>query len=118
KPIVLNNIYYDFDKWNIRADASPVLDSLVKLLNDNPNIEIQLGSHTDVRGTRYYNQYLSNKRAKSVMDYLINKGIDPARLTWKGYGESEPINKCVEGVYCSDIEHEENRRTEFRVVKQ
>ncbi|SFT91694.1 WD40-like Beta Propeller Repeat [Lishizhenia tianjinensis] len=118
KPIVLNNIYYDFDKWNIRADATRVLDSLVQILNDNPTISIQLGSHTDVRGKRYYNQYLSNRRAKSVVDYLISKGIDENRLTWKGYGESEPINKCVEGVYCSDLEHEENRRTEFRVVKQ
>lgn len=118
KPIVLNNIYYDFDKWNIRADATRILDSLAKVLEDNPNIEIQLGSHTDVRGKRNYNKYLSNRRAKSVVEYLIGKGIDPSRLTWKGYGESEPINKCVEGVFCSDLEHEENRRTEFRVIKQ
>lgn len=117
KPIVLENIYYDFDKWNIRKDAAIELDKLVKLLNDNPNIEIEMGSHTDSRGTDKYNQILSERRAYAAVQYLEQRGIDPSRLTYQGYGESKPVNKCVNNVPCSEKEHQANRRTEFKVTK-
>lgn len=117
KPIVLENIYYDFDKWNIREDAAIELNKLVKLLKDNPTIEIEMGSHTDCRGSDAYNMVLSDKRALSAVRYLISKGISPSRLTWKGYGETVPLNKCVNGVKCTEEEHQLNRRTEFKVTK-
>lgn len=117
KPIVLENIYYDFDKWDIRKDAAIELNKLVKLLKDNPTIEIEMGSHTDARGTDKYNMVLSDKRALSAVRYLISKGISPSRLTWKGYGETVPLNKCVNGVKCTEEEHQLNRRTEFKVTK-
>ena len=117
KPIVLENIYYDFDKWNIREDAAIELDKLVKLLNDNPNIDIEMGSHTDTRGSDKYNQRLSAKRAFATVRYLVQAGIDPKRLTWKGYGETMLRNECFDDVQCSEDEHQLNRRTEFKVVK-
>jgi outer membrane protein OmpA-like peptidoglycan-associated protein len=117
KPIVLENIYYDFDKWNIRPDAAVELDKLVKLLKDNPNIDIEMGSHTDSRGSDAYNMVLSDKRAKAAVDYLVFRGIDPKRLKWKGYGETMHVNKCSNNVHCSEEEHQKNRRTEFKVIK-
>lgn len=117
KPIVLENIYYDFDKWNIREDAAKELDKLVKILNDNPQIDIEMGSHTDVRGNDQYNQILSDKRAKAAVDYLISQGIDSNRLSYKGYGEKVLVNNCVNDVYCSEEDHQKNRRTEFKVTE-
>ena len=117
KPIVLENIYYDFDKWNIREDAAIELDKLVKLLKDNPTIDIEMGSHTDTRGSDKYNQRLSERRAFSAVQYLVYAGIDPKRLTWKGYGETILRNECFNDVQCSEEEHQLNRRTEFKVTK-
>jgi peptidoglycan-associated lipoprotein len=117
KPIVLENIYYDFDKWNIREDAAIELDKLTRLLNDNPTIEIEMGSHTDARGSDAYNMLLSQKRAMAAVQYLVRNGIAPNRLTWKGYGETVPVNKCVNDVACTEKEHQQNRRTEFKVTK-
>lgn len=117
KPIVLENIYYDFDKWNIRPDAAIELNKLVKILSDNPQISVELGSHTDARGTKDYNEQLSQKRAESAVAYIISKGIDPERITAKGYGENVPVNGCVDGVNCDDESHQMNRRTEFKVTR-
>lgn len=117
KPIVLENIYYDFDMWNIRPDAAAELDKLVKLLKDNPEIDIEMGSHTDVRGSDKYNQVLSEKRAHAAVQYLVSKGIDQRRLTYKGYGESVLVNSCTNEAMCDEDAHQENRRTEFKVTK-
>jgi len=116
KPIVLKNIYYDFDKWNIRPDAAVELDKLVEILQMNPNINIELGSHTDSRGAAVYNQVLSQKRAESAVDYIVSRGINSGRITAKGYGKTMPINKCVDGVSCTEEEYQMNRRTEFKVT--
>ncbi|WP_406826498.1 OmpA family protein [Pedobacter sp. KACC 23697] len=118
KAIKLENIYYDFDKWNIRADAAIELDKLVKIMTDNPTIWIELGSHTDSRGKDAYNLNLSQKRAESAVAYIISRGIDKNRITAKGYGETRLLNKCGNGVACSEEEHQLNRRTEFKIVKQ
>lgn len=115
KEIVLENIYYDYDKWNIRADAEPPLNKLVRVLQENPEIRIQLSSHTDCRGDLDYNQTLSQKRAQSAVDYIISRGIDPTRLTAKGYGESSPAMSCACNS-CSEEEHQANRRTTFKVI--
>lgn len=116
KPIVLENIYYDFDRWEIRQDAAAELDKLVKLLQDNPTICIEMGSHTDARGTDNYNMVLSDKRALAAVRYLISKGISAQRLSWKGYGETVPVNECVNKVPCTEEQHQMNRRTEFKVT--
>jgi outer membrane protein OmpA-like peptidoglycan-associated protein len=113
----LENIYYDFDKWEIRPDAALELDKLVRLLQDNPTIEIEMGSHTDVRGEDAYNFSLSNKRAESAVQYLIQNGIDASRLTYQGYGEKVLVNDCKNDVFCSEEKHQKNRRTEFKVTK-
>ncbi len=117
KPIVLENIFYDFDKWNIRPDAAKELDKLVQLLKDNPSIEIEMGSHTDSRGSDSYNMVLSNRRAFAAVQYLVYRGIDPKRLTWRGYGETMLVNECSNDVHCSEAKHQANRRTEFKVTK-
>ncbi len=115
--IVLENIYYDYNKWDIRQDAMPTLDTLVDLLKQNPEIKIELASHTDSRGTVEYNQELSQKRAESAVQYLISSGIDSERLVAKGYGESKPVNRCVDGVTCSEEEYQQNRRTTFKILE-
>ena len=117
KPIVLENIYYDFDKWNIRADAKPGLDKLVKIMNDNPGISIELGSHTDSRADDKYNDRLSQKRAEAAVKYIVSHGVSQSRISAKGYGETKLVNHCKNGVKCSVAEHQANRRTEFKVVK-
>ncbi|MDD4149551.1 MAG: OmpA family protein [Bacteroidales bacterium] len=116
KAIVIENIYYDFDKWNIREDAAIELDKIVNLLVENPSIIIELGSHTDSRGSDSYNKTLSQKRAESAVQYIIDHDIYKNRITAKGYGETDLVNKCSNGVKCSDEEHQMNRRTEFKVT--
>jgi outer membrane protein OmpA-like peptidoglycan-associated protein len=113
----LNNIYYNFDKWDIRKDAIPELTKVVNFMNSMPNVNIQLRSHTDSRGPAVYNQYLSQKRAESAINYLKNKGVASQRLEAVGLGESELLNRCKDGVKCSKQEHQMNRRTEFKIVK-
>lgn len=115
-PIVVNNIYYDYDKWDIRPDAANELDRLARIFIDNPTLRFELGSHTDCRGAEEYNLVLSDARANSAVDYLIRKGVDPDRITAKGYGESMLLNNCNEERLCSEEGHQVNRRTEFTVV--
>lgn len=115
KEIVLEDIYYDFDKWDIRKDAEPSLNRLATTLKLNPNIIIQMGSHTDCRGNDRYNTELSQKRAQSAVNYLISKGIPAERLNAKGFGESVPKADCLCS-RCNEEEHQENRRTSFRIL--
>ena len=110
---MLNNIYYDLDKAEIRTDAAFMLDSLVLILEDNPEIYIELGSHTDDRNTDIYNLDLSQRRAKSAVDYLIGRGIQSKRVLAKGYGESKLIIENAQ----TEADHQINRRTEFKVMK-
>lgn len=117
KTIAIQNIHYDFDKDNIRADAAKILDELVRTMRDNPTLEIELGSHTDSRGVDIYNIDLSQRRAKSVVNYLVSRGIARDRMIAKGYGETQLLNKCSNGVDCTVAEHQANRRTEFKILK-
>lgn len=138
KPQVLENIFYDFDKATLRPESQEALDELVKILNENPNVTIEMGSHTDRHGSDQYNINLSNRRAKSVVDYLIAAGIPEDRLTYAGYGESQPktvtkrINKeypqfeegtVLDEEFILSLPEEDqeaadqiNRRTEFKVT--
>ncbi len=119
--IKIENIYYDLDKWFIRPDAAKELDKLVKVMKDNPTMEIELSSHTDCRATSKYNMQLSTKRAESSVNYISQQGVESRRMIAAGYGESRLVNKCqCEGtvvVPCNDVEHQENRRTEFKILK-
>lgn len=112
KSIVLDNIYYDLDKADIRKDAALELDKLVVILEDNPNISIELSSHTDDRSSVEYNQDLSQRRAESAVSYILSKGIDQSRIRAKGYGESQLIIQNAQ----TEEEHQINRRTEFKVT--
>jgi len=116
KTFVLENIYYDFDKWDILPESEIELDKLVKIMTDNPEIKVELGSHTDSRGSDSYNQWLSKKRSDSAVAYIIAKGISENRIVAKGYGETQLVNRCANGVECSDAEHRKNRRTEFKII--
>lgn len=113
----LENIYYDFDKYNIRPDAAAILDELVRTLRDNPTLKIELSSHTDSRGSHAYNETLSQRRAQSAVDYLVSRGIARDRMVAKGYGETQLVNRCADGVACSPAEHQANRRTEVTVLE-
>jgi peptidoglycan-associated lipoprotein len=140
KPIELPNIFYDFDKWDLRPESMVTLDKLVETLNDNPSVTIELMSHTDARNTVEYNLVLSQKRAQSVVDYLVSKGIDLERLLAKGYGKSSPkvvdaeiaaqypflkagtqlTEQFVNGLANDEqkeIAYQINRRTEFKVLR-
>ena len=112
KSIVLDNIYYDLDKADIREDAAIELDKLVIILEDNPNISIELSSHTDDRSSVEYNQDLSQRRAESAVSYILSKGIDRGRISAKGYGESQLLILNAK----TEDEHQINRRTEFKVT--
>ncbi len=122
KILNINPIYFDYNKSNIRPDAAIELDKIVKVMNDNPNMAIELGSHTDCRGSKSYNMTLSDKRAKSSAQYIKERIINPDRIQGKGYGESKLINHCeCEGakkVPCTEKEHQLNRRTEFKIIKK
>ncbi len=117
KTFRLKNIHYDFDKDNIRPDAAKILDELVLTLHENPTLKIELASHTDSRGTVAYNEDLSQRRAQSAVNYLVSRGISRKRMVAKGYGESRLLNRCSDGVECSEEDHQANRRTEFTVLE-
>jgi outer membrane protein OmpA-like peptidoglycan-associated protein len=115
KEIVLESIFYDFDKWDIRDDARPSLDTLYSMMIQNPKVKIELSSHTDCRGDADYNLKLSQKRADSAVLYLIEKGIPEERMTSKGYGKKIPAIDC-KCEDCTEEEHQRNRRTSFKII--
>ena len=114
--IAINNIYYDYDQWDIRPDAAVELDKLARIFIENPSMSFELGSHTDSRGGDMYNLVLSDARANSAVNYLIQRGVHPDRITAKGYGEDILVNNCGNGVKCTEEEHQANRRTQFKVT--
>lgn len=113
----VKDIYYDYNKWNLRDTSKSELDKLAAFLLENNHIKVELSSHTDSRGTDSYNEKLSQKRAQSCVDYLIWKGVPAGNIVAKGYGESKPINHCVNGVQCTEDEYQKNRRTEIKILK-
>ena len=117
KLLELKIIYFDLDKWNIRPDAALELEKVLSVLEQYPTMKIDIRSHTDSRATAAYNEKLSDRRAKSTMAWLVKNGISSDRLTAKGYGESKLVNKCADGVPCTEEEHQANRRSEFILIK-
>lgn len=117
--IVINPIFFDFDKWNIRTDAQYELENIVDVMLAHPTMVIKIESHTDSRGSDKYNLKLSDRRAKSTRDYIISRGIAPERIESAiGYGESMLLNKCSNGVKCSEEEHQLNRRSYFYILTE
>ncbi|MGV6846618.1 MAG: OmpA family protein [Lutibacter sp.] len=115
--IDVKTIYFDYDKFNIRRDAALELDKVIAIMKKYPKLIVECGSHTDSRGPDRYNIVLSDKRAKSTVDYIVNKGgISPDRISGKGYGETQLVNNCSNGVRCTEEQHQLNRRTEFVIV--
>ena len=115
--IVLKNIYYDLDKSDIRPDAATELGKVVALLKKYPLMKIELSAHTDSRAADQYNLELSQRRAEAAVHYLIQQGISPNRLVARGYGETQLLNRCSNGVSCSEADHQINRRTEIKVLE-
>ena len=115
--VKLENIYYDFNKWNIRKDSFKKLNKVATFLSKISSSNIQCRAHTDSRGKAIYNQWLSQKRAEAAVAYLVNKGVASDRLSAVGLGETELLNRCSDGVKCSASEHQLNRRTEFKILK-
>ena len=109
-------IYFDLDKSNIRTEAAIDLEKILVVLNENPGMKLDIRSHTDSRATFKYNEALSDRRAKSTIEWLIKNGVAAKRLTGKGYGETQLVNKCADDVPCTEAEHQENRRSEFIIT--
>ncbi|MBT8316185.1 MAG: OmpA family protein, partial [Lutibacter sp.] len=118
KMIKTGTIYFDLDDDAIRKDAAIELNKVVNLLKNNPAIKIEIISHTDSRAPDTYNLNLSERRASSVLNYITSKGIDRNRLSSRGYGETRLINKCSNGVKCTEVQHQMNRRTEFIIIDE
>ncbi len=117
KIIDIKPIYFDVNKSEIRPDAAVELDKIVKVMNENPNMMVELGSHTDSRGSATSNASLSERRAQASAAYIKARITNPERITGKGYGETRLFNECSDGVECSKEKHQENRRTEFIIVR-
>lgn len=106
-------IYFDLDKYNIRHEAALDLEKILDVLTQNPTMKLDIRSHTDSRASFKYNEVLSENRAKSTINWLVKNGVDPSRLTGKGYGETQLVNQCTDDVKCTEEEHQLNRRSEF-----
>ena len=112
----LLHIYYDFNESYVREDAEPELMKLVEVMNEDPDYIVEIGSHTDSRGSNRFNMSLSQRRAEAVVDWLVDKGISRERLVPRGYGEKKNVNKCANYIPCGEADHQMNRRTEFKIV--
>ncbi|MBT0811999.1 OmpA family protein [Litoribacter ruber] len=112
-PVFVDLIYYDLDKSEIRTEAKPALDKLAEMMNENDFLDLQVNSHTDVRASEAYNEKLSQKRAESVVDYLVEKGVSKSRITPEWHGKKKPVRDCGEGQPCSETDHQLNRRSEL-----
>lgn len=116
KGLGLKNVLFDLNKYIIKEDSKIELNRLVRFMQDNPDVKVEVGSHTDCRSSSVYNQKLSQNRANASVDYVVSQGISRDRITGKGYGESKLLNECADGVKCSEEQHAINRRTEMKVI--
>lgn len=114
----LGNVLFSLNSSYLTKNDEDILDQLVEIMNNNPSLAINIEGHTDSRGSGRYNQWLSERRAKRTVEYVLSKGITQDRISDNGFGETRLTNECVDGVSCSEIEHERNRRSEFKVIWQ
>ncbi|WP_316635929.1 OmpA family protein [uncultured Flavobacterium sp.] len=116
KVFAIERIYFDLDKYDIRPDAALDISKVIVVMNQYPTMKLEITSHTDSRASKSYNLMLSQKRAQATMDFMVKSGIAKTRLAAKGYGESQLINKCADGIECSEEEHQQNRRSQFIII--
>ncbi len=114
--VKINNIYFDINSNKLRPESKTELNDFVQVLNEYPELRIEIRAHTDSQGDSQYNMELSERRAEAVVDYLVLKGIYQSRLTFKGFGDTMPVNECIKGEKCSEEKYQENRRVEFRIL--
>jgi len=115
---IVENVYYDYEKWDLLPAAERVLDKVVKIMHDNPNVKVELDAYTDPRGTDQFNMDLSQKRADAAVAYMVAHGVTKARLTGKGFGKTHPLNNCGDpNAHCTDAQYAVNRRTEFKIIQ-
>lgn len=112
----VGNIYFDFDKATIKPESEPTLNKVVDIMKKYPTLEIEIGSHADARGSDEYNMELSERRAASTLEYLVEQGIERERLSSQGYGETMPLNDCTDATGCTAEEYARNRRSEFTIM--
>lgn len=117
KLLQLSTIYFDFDKYNIRKDSEVEIEKVIAAMEKYPSLKLKVNAHTDSRGTEEYNLWLSQKRAESTVNYMINRGISSSRLVSEGFGETKLLNECEDGVKCSAAQHDRNRRSEFIILE-
>ncbi len=117
KVLDISIIYFDLDKSNIRPDAAEDIQKVIEVMKEYPKMHVDIRSHTDSRETHKYNEGLSDRRAKSTLEFMVANGIERERLTARGFGETELINECSDGVFCSEEDHQKNRRSEFIISK-
>lgn len=117
KVLDISIIYFDLDKSNIRPDAAEDIQKVIEVMKEYPKMYVDIRSHTDSRETHKYNEGLSDRRAKSTLEFMVANGIERERLTARGFGETELINECSDGVFCSEEDHQKNRRSEFIISK-
>ncbi|MEK6615939.1 MAG: OmpA family protein, partial [Bacteroidota bacterium] len=115
---ITESIYYDYGKWELLPSAGIILNKVVDVMTKNTGIVIEIISHTDSRGTNEFNLSLSQKRAQAAVDYVLSKGIAKEKISGKGMGEKQLVNRCKDGTECSEEEHSQNRRTEFIIKNQ
>ena len=115
---IVENVYYNYGEYKILLEAEKTLDKVINIMKNDPSLVIDLSSHTDSRSTKEFNLKLSDQRAKAAVDYILKGGISKDRISGKGYGESKLINKCADGVECTEEEHAKNRRTEFKILSK
>lgn len=115
---IVENIYYNYGEYKILPEAQKTLDKVINIMKNDAQLIIELSSHTDSRSSNEYNLKLSQNRAKAAVDYMLARGVDKTRISGKGYGETKLINKCADGIECSEEEHAQNRRTEFKISRK
>jgi outer membrane protein OmpA-like peptidoglycan-associated protein len=117
KILDLKPIYFEYGHFDIGPRAAIELEKVIAVLRKYPDVKLEIRSHTDSRSSAAFNLKLSEKRAKATRDYIIDSGIDPNRITAKGYGETQLVNRCKDGVKCTEMEHRQNRRSEFIIIQ-
>ncbi|MCW3102369.1 MAG: flagellar motor protein MotB [Bacteroidetes bacterium] len=115
---IVENVYYNYGEYKILPEAEKTLDKVINIMKNDAQLVIELSSHTDSRSSSDYNMKLSQQRAKAAVDYMLARGVSKERISGKGYGESRLINKCADGVECTEEEHSKNRRTEFKILRK
>ena len=113
----LGNVYFKLNSSYLTSRDQELLDQLVAIMESEPNLNIKITAHTDSRGTKEYNQWLSERRAQRTVEYVVSKGISQERISYEAFGETQLTNECGDGVYCTEEKHAKNRRSEFIIVE-